>query len=82
MVSATRPTVSEEEIDDLLYFARAGETTDFTSFLDELCARENCSKADLLAVVKDETTGNGPLHMGSANGHVGMLSKAFSKLLP
>ena len=64
--------LSEEEIDDLLYFARTGDN-EFNDLKDELCRRENVDLVGLLEVAKDESSGNGALHMAAANGHHGML---------
>jgi uncharacterized protein len=63
------PSLSEDEIDDLLYFARADDLPEFNTLAKELCKRENISLSELLLVVKDEYSGNGPLHMAAANGH-------------
>jgi uncharacterized protein len=70
------PSLSEDEVDDLLYFARAGDLPDFNTLTDELCKRENVSLSELLPVVKDEHSGNGPLHMAAANGHASELLDA------
>ena len=67
------PKLTEDEIDDLLYFARTGELDDFQVTVTELKTRESTGLVDLLQVAKDEHSGNGPLHMASANGHTGML---------
>lgn len=64
-------TLSEDEIDDLLYFARSGETEDFNVLKEELLKRENVPLAGLLEAARDETSGNGILHMAGANGHHG-----------
>lgn len=64
-------TLSEDEIDDLLYLARTGENEEFNALKEELCKRENVSLAGLLEDAKDEMSGNGVLHMAGANGHHG-----------
>jgi len=71
MASTTQAKLSEDEIDDLLYFARAGEKEEFNNLKNELCEREKTKIAGLLEVAKDEYSGNGPLHMAAANGHEG-----------
>lgn len=68
------PKLSEDEIDDLLYFARIGDKTEFNSLKDELCKRENLSDVQLLEAARDEESGNGLLHMAAANGHSGTRS--------
>lgn len=66
------PILSEDEIDDLLYFARTGEKEEFNTLIEELYKREKTTPLELLAVAKDEHSGNGILHMAAANGHAGM----------
>jgi hypothetical protein len=63
------PNLSEDEIDDLLYFARVGEKHDFEALANELGHRERCTFAKILESARDETSGNGVLHMAAANGH-------------
>lgn len=70
------PTLSEDEIDDLLYYARTGDLEEFATLRDELCKRENLGPeafVELIRVAKDEHSGNGVLHMAAANGHDGKL---------
>jgi hypothetical protein len=74
------PNLSEDEIDDLLYLARVGEKDDFISLINELSNRENCTIASLVESGRDETSGNGALHMAAANGHDGKISR-YLKLL-
>jgi hypothetical protein len=68
------PKLSEDEIDDLLYFARVGDKAEFNTLKDELCKRENLSDEQLVEVARDEESGNGVLHMAAANGHSGTRS--------
>jgi len=65
------PTVSEEEVDDLLYLARAGEKDELAEFLSSLSTRENVSTAEILTAAKDEGK-NTCLHMAAGNGHLGI----------
>jgi hypothetical protein len=65
------PKLTEDEIDDLLYFARIGDKAEFSTLEDELCKRESVSEVQLLEAAKDEESGNGILHMAAANGHSG-----------
>lgn len=74
------PRLSEEEIDDLLYFARTGDASEFHALKDELCKRESANESQLLEVARDEESGNGILHMAAANGHSGT-SPFFSSSL-
>jgi hypothetical protein len=70
------PNLTEEEIDDLLYFARTGDKAEFNELKDELCKRENLSEMELLETARDEESGNGVLHMAAANGHSGILFRS------
>jgi uncharacterized protein len=72
------PRLSEDEIDDLLYFARIGDKAEFNALKDELCKRENASEVQLLEAARDEESGNGVLHMAAANGHSGTRSPFLS----
>ncbi|KAH8880590.1 ankyrin [Thozetella sp. PMI_491] len=74
------PQISEEEIDDLVYFARAGEKDDLEALLSSLAEREKVSKAELLVLAKDEGKST-CLHMATGNGHleiVKILVEAFA----
>lgn len=66
------PNFTEDEIDDLLYFARTGDAEEFETAKNELCKRENVSVVELIQAAKDEHSGNGVLHMAAANGHHGI----------
>lgn len=64
------PKLSEDEIDDLIYFARAGEEAELKETLISLASREGVSAAEILLAAKDE--GNSTcLHMATGNGHLG-----------
>ncbi len=64
------PNLSDDEIDDLIYFARVGEAKNLTELLASLASRERTPEVEVLAAAKDE--GNSTcLHMASGNGHVG-----------
>ncbi|KAH8592809.1 ankyrin repeat-containing domain protein [Bisporella sp. PMI_857] len=65
--------LSEDEIDDLLYFARVGDLEEFNAVKDAVLLREKIDLVGLLELTKDENSGNGPLHMAAANGHEGLL---------
>jgi len=75
------PTLSEDEIDDLIYLARVGESEEYVSLQKEICEREKCTVAELLGAAKDvETSGNGVMHMAAANGHDGEKSVHYTLL--
>ena len=64
------PTVSlsSDEIDDLLYIARANDLKELDPFLDTLCTKYNASKAAILSSAIDAESGNTMLHYAGANG--------------
>jgi hypothetical protein len=68
-------TLSEDEIDDLLFLARTGENDEFHALKEELCKRENVALGGLLESARDGASGNGVLHMAGANGHHSMSSR-------
>ncbi|TGZ77173.1 ankyrin [Ascodesmis nigricans] len=64
------PQMSEDEIDDLLYFARAGETKELEELLNALETKyPSVDKAAIITTAKDEHSGNNSLHMAAGNGH-------------
>lgn len=75
------PKLSEDEIDDLIYFARAGENDDLKEAVAGLAEREGVTPAEILIAAKDEGNKSTTLHMATGNGHLGtsglQLSKAF-----
>lgn len=64
------PQISEDEIDDLVYFARVGETADLTELLTSLAEREKVALAVILMAAKDNGQSTA-LHMATGNGHLG-----------
>ncbi|KAK8040936.1 hypothetical protein PG994_013943 [Apiospora phragmitis] len=61
------PKLTADEIDDLIYLARAGDDAELTVLLKELADREKVTIADVLDAAKDES-GATCLHMAAANG--------------
>lgn len=70
------PKLTEEEIDDLIYFARAGEQQDLTETIKSLAEREKVDPAEIVAAAQDEAKAT-PLHMAAGNGHLGMQGLVF-----
>ncbi|KAK0547292.1 ankyrin repeat-containing protein [Tilletia horrida] len=60
-------TLSAEMLDDILYFARAGEVADLRETIE--AAAGTSSVQDILSEAFNEQ-GNGPLHFSCANGHL------------
>lgn len=83
--SIMAPQITEDEIDDLIYFSRAGELSDLTETLKSLADREKTTPAEILVVARDEGKST-CLHMATGNGHLGMLSSTTnppcSELIP
>ncbi len=65
------PQLTEDEIDDLIYFSRAGEQHDLEELLTSLVASHGLSAAEILTATKDEGKST-CLHMATGNGHLGM----------
>ncbi|KAK3374220.1 ankyrin repeat-containing domain protein [Lasiosphaeria ovina] len=71
------PQLSEDEVDDLLYSARTGDTDELSTLLATLAAREKLSPAEILASAKDEGKST-CLHMATGNGHIEIVSTILS----
>ncbi|RCI09419.1 hypothetical protein L249_3758 [Ophiocordyceps polyrhachis-furcata BCC 54312] len=67
--SMVSPQLTDDEIDDIMYFSRAGETDELHETLSALAQREKVSPAEILEAVKDDA-GSTPLHMATGNGHL------------
>ncbi|KAL0943493.1 ankyrin repeat containing protein yar1 [Colletotrichum truncatum] len=63
------PKLSEDEIDDLIYFSRAGELADLQESLKALSEREGVSVGEIITAAKDEGKST-CLHMAAGNGHL------------
>lgn len=72
MPTATSPTLTEDQIDDLLYLARTGDTADLKIELVQLAKNNSTTPSSIIAATVDPNSGNGLLHMASANGHTGI----------
>jgi hypothetical protein len=70
-------TLTEDEIDDILYFARANELEDLKSTLKEFATAHSVSEVEICSAAIDSETQNGPLHYAAGNGHLG-ISPTFS----
>ncbi|KAH7152026.1 ankyrin repeat-containing domain protein [Dactylonectria estremocensis] len=63
------PKLTEEEIDDLIYFSRAGEKGDLVETLKSLAEREKVTPAEVVAAAQDDAKST-CLHMATGNGHL------------
>jgi hypothetical protein len=65
------PTLTPDEIDDVLYFTRVNDAADLTSTTAELAQKYTCQPKDILEAAVDPESGNGVLHYCAANGLAG-----------
>lgn len=68
MHSKALPSLTFDEIDDLLYFTRANEAQDLQQTITELAQKYQCTPKVLLEAAVDPESGNTVLHFCSANG--------------
>ncbi|KAL8904119.1 MAG: hypothetical protein Q9171_007163 [Xanthocarpia ochracea] len=73
MPSAILPTISDDDIDDLLYFARTNDTHDLKAGIEAIAQVNRTSSDNIISATLDPDTGNGLLHMASANGCLDVL---------
>lgn len=64
------PKLSEDDIDDIIYFARAGEVADLNESLATLSTHEGVSPAEVIIAARDEGKST-CLHMATGNGNIG-----------
>ncbi|KAI9732007.1 MAG: hypothetical protein M1834_004458 [Cirrosporium novae-zelandiae] len=74
-------SLSEENIDDLLYLSRFGELDDLKILIPELAIQMKVGEGEVVVRAVDEYSGNTCLHMASANGHLETLTYLIG-LLP
>ncbi|KAF3932913.1 Espin [Dactylellina cionopaga] len=72
------PTLTEDDIDDLLYFCRAGELDDFKTTVSELSKSLNRYTLEIPAAAADQYSGNTCLHMAAANDHTDIVEYILS----
>ncbi|KAF2703457.1 ankyrin [Pleomassaria siparia CBS 279.74] len=71
-------SLDEESIDEILYLARANETSDLEAYLSELSTQTGHSRADLVTAAVDQHSKNGALHYAAANGHADVIKLLLS----
>ena len=74
------PSLTFEEIDDLLYFTRANDTEELGQTILELAQKYNCSAKDVLRAAVDPDSKNTVLHFCSANGFTDLLKSFLTQL--
>lgn len=73
--------LTEDEIDDILYIARANEAEELDPYISQVSqAHNNASKADILGSAVDSESGNTAIHYASANGHTDLLQRLLAYL--
>ncbi|KAH0545312.1 hypothetical protein FGG08_000611 [Glutinoglossum americanum] len=73
--------LTEDDVDDLIYFARAGELADLKEAIEGAAKSVNGSQFEVFISAVDPTSRNGMLHMAAANGHTETVKYLLS-LLP
>ena len=69
MPSAVSNSLTEDDIDDLLFAARTGSLADMQESLTNISSPPSA----LWPLAIDAESGNGVMHMAAANGHVGSI---------
>lgn len=77
MSSTNAPTLTADEIDDVLYFTRVNEVEDLKSTIAELAQKYNCQPKDVVEAAVDPESGNSSLHYCAANGLAGKTNSTF-----
>jgi hypothetical protein len=67
---AMSPSLTQDEVDDLLYLARIGDNDELSTLVAQLAEREKCPAFEILAAARDEGKST-CLHMACGNGHLG-----------
>ncbi|KAI5918867.1 ankyrin repeat-containing domain protein [Camillea tinctor] len=73
------PNLSEDEIDDLIYLARAGEDVELAEMLRDISGRKDLTPSEVLAAARDDSNAT-CLHMAAANGHAKTVTLILSYL--
>lgn len=67
--------LTEDEIDDILYCARANEISELQECISEISTKyDGLDKSKVVAEAVDADSGNNALHFAGANGLLGGLS--------
>ena len=87
MPSATLPTPTPDELDDLIYFSRTGDLDSLRALVTQLCATHSCAPSIILASAIDvDADGLGSqsslLHYPSANGNLEIIQYLLEHLTP
>lgn len=80
MPSFDVPSLTPDEIDDLLYFTRVNEVEDLQATIVELAQKYACPARDVILAGIDPESGNTLLHFCSANGFADLLKGLLQQL--
>ena len=75
MPSTTSPSLTADDIDDLLYFTRVNSASELQETLSNLSNQSNASPKQILEACIDPENGNTVLHYCSANGQIEQLAR-------
>lgn len=78
MSNETKATMTEEEVDEILYCSRAGEVEDLEESIQK-CLKENNLDDILKHIQESNEAKNSPLHYAAANGHQQIVSFLVEK---
>lgn len=71
MPSTVKISLTEEEIDDILFYSRTGQLEEFLKCIKELSSAADCTPQEIIASSVEEQSENMPLHMAAANDQLG-----------
>lgn len=80
MPAALLPTISADEIDNLLFLARTNDIHDLKAGIEAIARTHRTSSANVILATIDPDSGNGLLHYASANGCLGTYLSATHQL--
>lgn len=64
-------TLTEEQIDDTLFYARTGQLEELQVCIENFSQATSSTQEDIIAASLEEQSLNTPLHMAAANGQLG-----------
>lgn len=80
--STTKVPLTEDEIDDLLYIARANEASELEPYLTYLLQKYSSTSSAILLSAIDPESKNTPLHCSAANAHLSLLKSLLARFSP
>ncbi|KAL8711926.1 MAG: hypothetical protein Q9225_007032, partial [Loekoesia sp. 1 TL-2023] len=82
MPSTLLPTLSADEIDDLLYLARINDLHDLKAGIEAIALAQKTTPENIIIATIDPESGNGLLHMAAANGCMDILNYLLPSSTP